>query len=89
MADYNHLRIITEDGVELGFGDNAYNYYDMQPGKIGRIDAPYDHHGQGTRAHKNQDIWFEFNHDDGSTSLLNGQRICTRFFAKSRGFRGV
>jgi hypothetical protein len=79
---YNHLDIITEDRAIVNFGDKAYNYYDMKPGTIGRIHAPYN-----DGADKNQDIWFDFVHDDGSqTSMLNGQRICTRAFAARRGF---
>jgi len=87
MADdyytkYNHLRIITEDRADLGFGDKAYDYYNMKPGKIGRIHAPYN---EGDDL--NQDIWFDFEHDDGTKSMLNGQRICTMGFALRRGFR--
>jgi hypothetical protein len=65
---------ITEDGVELKTGDDAYDYYSMKPGKIGRDSGG----GSG---------WFEFNHFDGTTVLLNGQRICSVEFARERGFK--
>jgi hypothetical protein len=63
----------TEDGVVLYEGDHAYNYYDMKPGRIGKS--------------ANFDGWFDFDHDDGSSQLLNGQRICSDAFAKRRNFR--
>lgn len=64
----------TEDGKVVHIGDRVYNYYDMKPGVIeGPIRmAP--------------DPWFEVRHDDGSSSLLNGQRICSIGYAKTRGF---
>ena len=55
--------IITEDGKALHAGDRAFNYYDR---KWGHIAEPPDYEG-----------WFEFRHDDGTTALLNGQRIAT------------
>lgn len=82
---YNHLRIMTEDYVELGFGDVAYNYYDMKPGKIGRIHEPYTRDDNETNIQT--DIWFDFEHDEGGTAMLNGARICTIAFARRRGFR--
>lgn len=81
---YNDLRIMTEDHVELGFGDKAYDYYNMKPGKIGRIHAPY-----GNGEDLNQDIWFDFEHDEGGSAMLNGQRICTLRFAERRGFKNA
>jgi hypothetical protein len=66
---------VTEDGVELKEGDRAYNYYDMKPGKIGRASF--------------SEGWFDFEHDDGTIQLLNGQRICSVEFAKRRGFRNA
>jgi hypothetical protein len=63
----------TEDGVPLEEGDHAYNYYDMKPGRIGKASF--------------SDGWFDFIHDDGTTQLLNGQRICSDAFAKRRNFR--
>jgi hypothetical protein len=70
--------IITEDNVSLIVGDRAYNYYDMKPGKIGRLANTAD-----------ADSWFHFEHDDGTTSLLNGARICSVEFARQRGFKNV
>ena len=70
------MTIKTEDGVIVNPGDRVYNYYDMKPGVIREgsvMQAP--------------DPWFNVDHDDGTTSLLNGQRICTIEFAKRRGFK--
>ena len=68
--------ITTEDGVDLVEGDRAFNYYDMQPGTIGRLD-PYTQQG---------DQWFDFDHDDGTCAYLNGSRICTLEFAQRKGW---
>ena len=67
----------TEDGVELKTGDRAYNYYDMKPGRIGRD------------AGSLPDPWFDFDHDDGTVSMLNGQRICSLEYAVRRGFKNA
>jgi len=56
----------------------------MKPGIIVEDRAPTVYNDG---ADLNQDIWFDFKHDNGSTSILNGQRICTIEFAKSRGFK--
>jgi len=65
---------ITEDGAEVSAGDRVYNYYDMQPGIIGRD------HGSG---------WFDFQQDNGRIKSLNGQRVCTLETARRRGFPGA
>jgi len=67
--------IRTEDGKDVSVGDRVYNYYDMKPGTI---EGP---------VRMMPDPWFDVRHDDGSLSVLNGQRICTMAFARSRGFR--
>lgn len=64
--------VVAECGAKLSQGDRAYNYYDMKPGAIGEV---------GT------DGWFHFLNDDGTRTLLNGQRICSMMFARLRGFR--
>lgn len=69
--------ITTEDGAVLSVGDRAYNYYDMKPGTIGNLDT----------WRNMPDTWFDFNHDDGTTSLLNGSRICSTVFAQRRNFK--
>jgi len=66
----------TEDGVELHTGDVAYDYYSMKPGRIGR-------------AISGQEGWFDFEHDDGTVTMLNGQRICSMAYAVKRGFKGA
>ena len=70
------MTVTTEDHVTLTEGDRAYNYYDMKPGKIGKIETEGSFRG-----------WFDFHHDDGSRAILNGQRICSSEFAKERKFR--
>lgn len=70
------VKIRTEDGAELQQGDRAYNYYDMRPGTIGRMNT----------STADPDPWFDFEHDDGSRSLLNGARICSIAYAIRRGF---
>ncbi|MFL5861156.1 MAG: hypothetical protein ACJ780_10285 [Solirubrobacteraceae bacterium] len=65
----------SEDGATLKQGDRAYDYYTMAPGVIGEPAG--------------SDGWFDFHHDRGTRTLLNGQRICTLAFAKRRGFEGA
>jgi len=67
--------ITTEDGVVLHVGDHAYDYYGMKPGRI--VSEPDD---MG---------WFDFQHDEGGSDLLNGQRICSDQFAVRRMFRNA
>lgn len=62
----------TEDGVEVTLGDRVYNYYDMRPGVI--------------MAAKPSSDWFEFQGEDGSTDILNGQRVCSIDYARRQGF---
>jgi len=64
----------TEDGVEVKVGDRAYDYYSMKPGTIER------------HAGNLPDPWFDFRHDDGTLTVLNGQRICSMRYAERRGF---
>ena len=63
----------TEDGAELREGDAAYNYYDRKPGRIGRLEL-------------GPDAWFTFRHEDGTSAYLDGSRICTVAYARSRGW---
>lgn len=63
--------IITEDKVKLQAGDRAFDYYGMKPGVIGNVDS---------------DGWFDFTHDDGTRSILDGSRICSTEFAKRKGW---
>lgn len=64
--------IRTADNMILVSGDRAYNYYDMKPGAIAE---PPDSSG-----------WFTFAHDDGTSALLNGERICSMPTARRRGY---
>lgn len=81
----DEVEILTEDDVIVRHGDRVYNYYDMVPGTI-RI-RMYEVTQITTDTNIRSDIWFEFVRDDGQTTILNGQRICTMDFAKRRGFR--
>lgn len=56
-------KIVTSNGREAQEGDRLYNYYDCKWGVIERMN---DH-----------DDWFTFRHDDGTASVLNGQRVST------------
>lgn len=78
--------VISEDNVKIGVGDLAYNYYDMQPGRIERLE---EKHQVGQEGDDKHGLWFEFRHDDGSVALLNGQRICSMDYAVKREFRGA
>lgn len=55
--------ITTEDGKVVRPGDRVFDYYGC---KWGVIEDDVDDQG-----------WFHVTHDDGSRSLLNGQRIAT------------
>jgi hypothetical protein len=47
-----------------------FNYYDMLPGRVGRIDP---------------DGWFDFFQEGGITQL-NGERVCSMELAEARGW---
>lgn len=57
-------------------GNRAFNYYDRKPGRI----------KVGSCEMNGGDIWFTFDHDDGSRSILNGARICSEQFARGKGW---
>lgn len=80
------MDIITEDDIKMRQGDLAYNYYDMKPGRIAKLELAFQ---SGQEGDLKNGLWFEFLHDDGSTALLNGARICSMKFALARGFRGA
>lgn len=92
MNDANQIHpIITADGVEVTEGDKAFNYYDHKAGTLGHI----DHHAQPDTA-KGQDSstpmnewsnhWFNFLHDDGTRTSLDGSRICSLAHARRQGW---
>jgi len=85
------IDITTEDKVVLHQGDRAFNYYDMKPGVIERIHRypqPNTMNGQNssTPIEEWDNYWFDFNHDDGSSTTLDGSRICTVAFAIKKGW---
>ena len=83
--------IRTQDGATLAAGDRAFNYYDMQPGVIGRIDEyaqPDTLAGQNSSTPMAEwsNHWFKFEQDNGLTCHLDGSRICSVGFARRRGW---
>jgi hypothetical protein len=84
-------KIRTADGVELDEGASAFNYYDMRAGVIGRIDStpqPDTMKGQNSSTPIDQwsNYWFDFCHEDGSRSSLDGSRIITLETARRKGW---
>jgi len=69
----SHPLIVTEDGHPMQEGDRIFNYYDMKAGDI----RPGSTDQQG---------WFYVDHDDATSSLLDGSRICTIEFAQRKGW---
>jgi hypothetical protein len=62
-AENARTLVRTEDRAVLRKGGRAFNYYD---GKWGTIGDDLDRDG-----------WFTFRHDDGTSAVLNGERIAT------------
>jgi hypothetical protein len=84
-------RVTTQDGVEVGEGDRAFNYYDHKPGTIGRVEnraQPDTMKGQSsaTPVAEWSNYWFDFRHDDGTRATLDGSRICSEALAKRKGW---
>jgi hypothetical protein len=83
--------IRTADGALLAEGDRAFNFYDMVPGRIGRIDAhpqPDTMAGQDSSTPRAEwsNHWFDFHGDDGTRVSLDGSRICTLAQASRKGW---
>ena len=70
--------MITEDGVALTIGDRAYDYDSKKLGVIGSVQVYFA-----------DSVWFDFSHDDGTSTLLHGQRLYSVEFARKRGFKGA
>jgi hypothetical protein len=68
MAGKAEMTIITEDNYEVHEGDTVFNYYDLKWGTI----------RQGSTDNQG---WFTLDHTDGTSTLLNGERICTKLNA--------
>jgi len=60
----------TEDGMTVRPGTRVFNYYDRQAGVI---QDDIDSEG-----------WFTLTHDDGTSKLLDGSRICSIQFAMAK-----
>jgi hypothetical protein len=78
--------ITTEDNVVLELGAHAYDYYSMKPGRISDRTEDLRFYNEDENPNPKRDIWFKFHHDDGTWTLLNGERICSDEFAKRRKF---
>lgn len=65
--------ILTEDGVQVQESDRVFNYYDHKAGVI-------------RPSSRDRDDWFYVDHDDGTSALLNGSRICSIQFAIRKGW---
>lgn len=91
MSSTDPRQITTQDGVRLTSGDRAFNYYDHKPGVIGRVDdrpQPDTTRGQSTSTPMEEwsNHWFDFHHDDGTRTSLDGSRVCSEGLARSRGW---
>lgn len=58
--------ITTNDNVKVTVGDRVYDYYDMLCGTITKLEQTFE-----------DDVWFEFQADNGRVFSLNGDRICS------------
>jgi hypothetical protein len=84
-------RVTTTDGVVVSEGDRAFNYYDHKPGAVGRVDdrpQPDTLRGQdsSTPAGEWSNHWFRFEHDDGTSTHLDGSRVCSEEHARRQGW---
>jgi len=84
-------KIYTEDHKILTTGDRAFNYYDHKVGTIGKIDSyaqPDTMKGQNSSTPVGEwnNYWFEFIHDEGGSTSLDGSRICSIEYATRRGW---
>lgn len=83
--------ITTQDGLDLSAGDRAFNYYDHLAGTIEKIDdraQPDTMAGQSSATPQAEwsNHWFDFRHDNGSRTSLDGSRICSIAYATRRGW---
>ncbi len=64
MTDFHIVGVETEDHALVYEGDRVFDYYGMKWGtiRVGSIDSSG---------------WFYVDHEDGTKSLLNGERIAT------------
>ena len=88
IGGFPPMKILTEDGIELGEGDHAYDYYSMKPGVIEKFDSdtPREDMFVGPLQQGSLKPWFRFRHDDGRSEYLNGQRICSDQMAIRKGY---
>ena len=72
MPENKDPDLYLECGTPANVGDKAFNYYDFKVGTIGNIIR--------------HDGWFDFKHDDGTSALLNNERVCSLLFANKKGW---
>ncbi len=84
--------VIAEDGHHFQNGDEVYNYYDMWPGTIELTEYDIDvlKRPETNRRTRSTNLWFYVQPlDGGQKALLNGQRICSREFARMKDWPGA
>ncbi|MFV0135553.1 hypothetical protein ACLGIH_20415 [Streptomyces sp. HMX87] len=65
----------TYDGVEITAGLKVFNYYDQKWGVV--TQEQFERNGDIDPGGKHFNGWYDVQHDDGSTVLLNGHRMST------------
>ncbi|MFC9505461.1 hypothetical protein [Streptomyces sp. NPDC057002] len=65
----------TIDGVEITAGLRVFNYYDWKWGAV--APAQFERKGPIDPGGEHFNGWYEVQHDDGSTALLDGHRMST------------
>lgn len=84
-------KIRTEDGVEVGEGDEVYGFHSQMqigvivPGSMGseeREDMYHSRYMQGS-----VQPWFTVEFRNGKRELLNGQRVCSVEGARQLGYK--
>lgn len=79
-------RVRTEDGQWVGEGDQVFDYYNMAPGVVGRIEGEHRAVYHDPLMQGSTDPWFTVTHDNGAQKTLNGQRICSLDGARKKGW---
>lgn len=84
------MKIRTEDGVEVGEGDEVYGFHSqldfgiIEPGSMGSEERQDEYHGplmQGSVM-----PWFTVRFRNGKREMLNGQRVCSVEGARRLGY---
>lgn len=82
--------IRTEDGVEVGEGDQVYGYHSqltvgvIRVGSMGSEEREDQYHGPLMQGSKKP--WFTVDFDNGKSELLNGERVSSVEGARKLGY---